>query len=479
MTDKWLELSPDWFSWYLLVLTIVSCWLSIWSYRRVRPELPPSFRLLLISLRSVVLILIGSLAVHPVIRSSVSMNAYPSVTVWIDQSRSMNNWWTDATRTDVISRIQDLASDSVNLSVRFFGSSVSELPDTTASMTSQTRFSPVVKSAGNGLNLVVTDGRFDDQEWFFTEPVGHWDAWMVGDTTQPAGFMLQPLSREQMTGFTGDTLRLPLNVTWRSVPSDSVRVMWTGGATGASDWIVSESGAGNQLIRIPVVSQNPGTVVVQVRLEGSSAIRSQGETIRIRIRERYRDVWILAHEPQPFIGFIHRQALAAGAKNAGIFYDTRELTPSRFSSAPPAGFTGLIIAVNYPSVETRTISGFRSLTEKNPVLLVSSVPLISGALPDWVPPFRIIPEPFNRKPWMPAPVEGRTGLLSGWTPEEIGRMPPHQTALMAVPGVRGESAQLNIAGTILDFPVAWSGTGLPKRAWVAAGAWDDWDRLEA
>lgn len=479
MTEQWLDLSPDWFPWYLLVVVIFSFWVSVWSYRHVRPELPASFRFFLISLRTVALILVGSLAVHPVIRQSNSPFTYPPVTVWIDQSASMNQWWNEASRTEMIRRLQILAGDSVSLSIRYFGASVSGFPDSSSTMTGQTRLTPVVKSAKNGLNLVVTDGRFDDQDWFFTTPAGQWDAWIIGDTTQPAGFFLQPLSREQVTGFTGDTIRLPLNVTWRAVSSDSVRVIWTGGVSGSSEWIRPEPASGNRLVLLPVVGQMPGNLQIQVRIEGSAAIQNRTETIRIAIRERYRDVWILAHEPQPLIGFLHRQALAAGAKEVRVYYDSKEMNPSGFASGPAQGFSGLIMAVNYPSLDSKGIYRFQALTARNPVLLVSSVPLISTALPDWIPSFRILPEPFNRKPWLPAPVDGKPGVLSGMTGTDLSRMPPHQTPLMAVPSFRSESARMNVAGTVLDFPVEWSGSGLPKRAWIAAGAWDEWDRLEA
>lgn len=479
MTERWLDLSPDWFPWYLLVLTLFSVWVSLWSYRKVRPALPPSFSLLLIALRSLVLILLGALAVHPVIRLSDSSTTYPPVTIWIDQSASMDKWWNESTRSEMIERLRNLAGDSVSLSLRYFGTTVSDFPDSSSAMTKQTRLTPVVKSAKNGLNVLVTDGRFDDQDWFFSTPTGQWDAWIIGDTTQPVGFFLQPLSREQVTGFTGDTLRLPLNVTWRSVSSDSVRVVWTGGVSGASEWISPESGSGNRLVLLPLVGQTPGNVMIQVRLEGTGAIGSKTETIRFAVRERFRDVWILAHEPQPLIGFLHRQAVAAGAKDVRVFYDSKETTPSGFASGPPAGFFGLIMAVNYPSLDSKGIYRFQSLTAKNPVLLVSSVPLMTTAIPEWVPPFRILPEPFNRKPWLPAPIDGKPGVLAGWSDAEITRMPPHQTPLMAVPAFRSESARMSVAGTVLDFPVAWSGTGLPKRVWLAAGAWDEWDRLEA
>ncbi|MBN8706948.1 MAG: hypothetical protein J0L62_13825, partial [Bacteroidetes bacterium] len=155
-TARALSFSPDYLIWAIAGFFLVFLFFSSWTYLTTRPDIPFPWKGILIALRTLSLTLIAALLLHPVLTTGVQKIDYHPVTVWMDASGSMDKWLTKDARIQLESDLKELAGDSLSLSVRYFGESVSDIPFDLKSWRSETRFSPVLDQSKEGYNLVIT-----------------------------------------------------------------------------------------------------------------------------------------------------------------------------------------------------------------------------------------------------------------------------------------------------------------------------------
>ncbi|MBN8704748.1 MAG: hypothetical protein J0L62_02650, partial [Bacteroidetes bacterium] len=381
-------------------------------------------------------------------------------------------------RIQLESDLKELAGDSLSLSVRYFGESVSDIPFDLKSWRYETRFAPVLDQSKEGYNLVITDGVFSDYDWLPVKPAGKWDAMILGDTTKVAGFRLLNLVQPEITGYESDVVTLPFITTWSGIKTDSAKAELRFSDDSQTFSIRPAQSSGSVSLSGKVTLPGPGEYSYQVKLATKTGVQQRNG--KIIVLKRLQNIIIASNSPDPLAGFLKRQFESLGKLNVQVVIDDPERKPKAFSSVKSVTDPVLHIWLNYPQKPAGLVPPL--LRKQDPFLLISSLKPDVAQLPSELSVWMDAPAQLAGQGWYPSPVSlGSSLLWSGWTATRFNELPPLISPVLSFPLLpqRQISATLRIRDQNFDIPVQSVISEKPKRIWMAYGAFDQWERWQA
>jgi len=472
------SVSPSWLIWAAFGNFLLFLGISYWIYSRTAPGFSGQKKALLVFLRTSALTLTAVLLLHPVVTRHFPEKQYPPVTVWFDASGSMEKWLSPGKRDSLIGQIRDLAGDSLSFRIRYFSRTISDVPFPDVSWRSETRLTGVVEETDPGYTLVVTDGVFNDFGWLSASPRGRWDAVILGDTTRPAGFLLLPLQSSEITGYEGEDVRIPAGVTWSGLSGDSATLSLSLNGQVSDRQIRAESRGGSVTAAFQSELPQPGTYPYTVSLKSRDGNQTrQGKVI---VKPRIRRAVIISPAPDPLAGFIKRQLEAAGKLSVlSVIDDPLKPVPGTNPQWDQKGPV-LQVWINYPAKPGSRFTG--ELKPGDPLLLVTSVRPEVSLLPEGLKKWDALPDALLGQSWLPHPgSEAASRIWQGWTDTRFRNLPPQTVPLKSWPVTDRQSvlSVMEINGQEVNIPTEVLISREPKRLWLAAGNWEQWEKWQA
>lgn len=472
------SVSPSWLIWAAFGIFLLFLGFSYWAYSRTAPGFSGQKKGVLVFLRASALTLTAVLLLHPVVSRHFPEKQYPGVTVWFDASGSMDKWLSPGKRDSLTGEIRELAGDSLSIRIRYFSRTLSDVPFTDASWRSETRLTQVVEETDPGYTLVVTDGVFSDFDWLSALPRGRWDAVILGDTVRPAGFLLLPLLSPEITGYEGEDVRIPAGVTWSGVSGDSALLSLSLNGQVSVRPIQPVSSGGSVTAAFQSELPQPGTYPYTISLKSRDGIQTlQGKVV---VKPRIRRAVIFSSAPEPLAGFFKRQLEASGKISVLDVIDD-PLKPAS-GKTPQFDSKGQVlhIWVNYPVKSGSRFTGL--LKPEDPLLMVSTQKPEIPLLPDGIKKWENLPDALQGQSWLPLPGSGAASRIwQGWTETRFRNLPPQTVPLKAWPVTDRQSvlSVMEMNGQEVNIPTEVLISLEPKRVWLAAGNWEQWEKWQA
>lgn len=473
---KTLQWIPEYFGWILLLIVILSVLFSWWIYKKQKNELSNKIRFLLTALRTLTLVLSAVLLVHPQIILTTTEMELPTLNIWIDKSGSMDKNLSIENEKKLITAVKDFANDSINYQIKYFAQTIRDEDQNSKSWRSQTNFSPIVRQSTAEINIVATDGHFNDYQWLLEKPETLWNIVFIGDTTRRLGFELKPINESKIEIYEGDWVTLSVLVNYNLAKTDSAEVEFKLTDTTVTKKIKPTNLSGSEIISSAVNVKTAGEYSYEINLtsQNRQIIKNRGTIV---VKPRLQQVYIVSSEIDPLIGFFKRHLTKIGNTKVDILLDNDLTNLSHVKLKSQAAF----ILINYPQKETNLFKEIKSRLQQSNMLLVSNQLILPEVqkliLPTWKP----FPAFTVGQKWQPISdkSENSHSFYAGWSGNDIKGMPPFTTSIGVIPSILQTKSNIMVDQQILNYPYEIIEDGATKRAWLLKGNFDEWQRWDA
>jgi len=472
-----LYILPDYFTWLTIPVVLFSVLFSIYIYRNTTPVFPVPLKYVLISLRSLGLILIALLIFHPQIISQKEVKVFPSATVWFDKSGSMDKNLTTEKENELKIKLNSLIPDSVVFQFKYFSQTAESEPVNSKSWRSRTNFSEVVSKTNSPYNLVVTDGVFNDYEWILSGSSKSWDALILGDTSKTTGFHLFPLIQPTITAYEGDDQKIYASVGYQGVLNDSVSVEFKVQQENKKVSVKAESEDGSKTVSSVFTVREAGEYEYEVIMnyKNKNEIR-KGKLI---VKKRIQTVVLVAAQSDPMIGFFKRQLSKIGKTEVVIMIDSEKENIRKISELPSQN--SVYILINYPVRKSDFLEKLKSKSKTNPFLFISNEKVLNSEFSILPQNWEVLPVQLAGQNWLPEIQNSVSAenFWNGWNQNMIDEFPPFTTFMAAIPQEKTRLSAIKIEKQKMEMPSQLLLRENPKSLWLLYGNFDQWERWDA
>lgn len=355
--------------WLLVPLIVVGVIFVVWSYRRTVPRISPSLRILLTTMRALVVCFILLLFFKPVAVLEDHKLRPPDLGILVDVSASMGIDDKEANRSDLVlkllndDRMSDLG-ECFNLRHFLFSDSLMEAldwrRDSLEFSGTATDIAGSLEAAGNlldsrsGALLLVTDGAYnlgsEPSRSAGRSPVPIF-VLGVGDSIPPKDLGIAEIKVDPLV-YLGDRVSLEATLLGFSGAETILKLIGSDGRVIASEKVVFHPGEGEKQAQLQFTPKEVGSRVYLLSLEGmeeETALDNNRRHFALKVLPSRIDILLIAGAPSADFAFLKRIL----ERNSDINLTSRvERGDGGFYH--PSGWDGfddfdLIIMLNYPT----------------------------------------------------------------------------------------------------------------------------------
>ncbi len=471
-----LYLLPEYFDWISIPVVLFSVLFSIYIYRNTTPVFTSSQKYLLVSLRSLGLILTALLIFHPQIVLQKEVIIFPSATVWFDKSGSMDKNLTLAKESELKEKLASIIPDSVVFQIKYFSQTAESEPINSKSWRSRTNLSDVISKTASQYNLVVTDGVFNDYEWILSGSSKSWDALILGDTSRTKGFHLLPLIQQTITAYEGDDQKIYASIAYQGVGNDSAVVEFELQKEKKTVSVKAESVEGSKTVSSVFTVPEAGEYEYKVILNAKS--KSESRKGKLIVKKRLQTVILVASQPDPMIGFFSRQISKIGKTDIRIMIDSEKENIRKITELPTQN--AVYILINYPDRKTDFLEKLKIKSKTNPFLFVSNEKILNAEFPILSQRQEVFSDLVSNRNWYPE-ITATTSpnFWSGWNQDIMTEFPPFTAPLLSLPIEKNKLSSLIIEKQKTGYASQILIRENPKSLWLLYGNYDQWERWDA